>query len=116
MAKPGKKNSGPGNPARTDPRIAKLYKTMSSAVELTRDLKGDLSEEHYEWLRASALGLMVAYSDMTGLPSPMDYIEMDVAYREKPAEVKDPCPICKDDAETAGHMKCFVCGKDYSNV
>lgn len=114
MAKPGKKNSGPGNPARKDPRIAKLYKTMTGAVELTRDLKGDLSEEHYEWLRASALGLMVAYSDMTGLPSPMDYIEMDVAYSEKPEEVKSLCPICKNDAEKAGHIQCFACGVDYS--
>lgn len=112
--RPSKKNSGAGNPAKQDPRITKLYKTMTAAVELTRDLKGDLSEEHYEWLRASALGLMVAYSDMTGLPSPMDYIEMDVAYREKPKPEKSLCPICKNTHETIGKTKCFACGVDYS--
>jgi len=111
--KPSKKNSGVGNPARRDPKIAKLYKTMQSAVELTRDLQSDLSPEHYEWLRASALGLMVAYSDLTGLPSPMDYIEMDVAYSEKPEPKKDPCPICRDGKATM-KVKCFACGVDYS--
>ena len=109
-----KKNSGPGNPAKQDPQVRKLFKTMEASVELVRDLKGSLSDEHYEWLRASSLGLMVTYSDITGLPSPMDYIEMDVAYSEKPPEKKDPCPICKDDAETAGHIQCFACGVDYA--
>lgn len=114
MSSKPRKNSGPGNPARKDPKVAKLFKTMKASVELTRDLKDDLSVEHYEWLRASALGLMVAYSDMTGLPSPMDYIEMESAYREKPKEAKSLCPICKNDAEKAGHIQCFACGVDYS--
>lgn len=112
--RPSKKNSGAGNPQKRDPKISRLHKTMESAVILTRDLKDDLSEEHYEWLRASALGLMVAYSDLTGLPSPLDYIEMDAAWAEKPAEEKSLCPICKNTHETIGKTQCFACGVDYS--
>lgn len=112
--RPSKKNSGQGNPVKKDPRVAKLYKTMLSAVELTRDLKDDLSPEKYEWFRASALGLMFAYSELTGLPSPMDYIEMDVAWAEKPKEEKSLCPICKNTHETIGKTQCFACGVDYS--
>lgn len=112
--RPSKKNSGQGNPAKKDPRIVKLDKAMRAAVELTRDLKDDLNPEHHEWLRASALGLMVAYAELTGMPSPMDYIEMDAAWDEKPKEEKALCPICKNTHETIGKTQCFACGVDYS--
>ena len=114
MASKKGKNAGPGNPALKDPVVSKLFKTMKASVELTRDLQDKLSVEHYEWLRASSLGLMVAYSDLTGLPSPMDYIEMDAAYAEKPEPAKDRCPICKDDPEVVKYEQCFACGVDWS--
>lgn len=119
-SKTKKKNSGPGNPARRalqqDVNIQKLFNTMKSSVELVRDLKESLPEEHFEWLRASSLGLMLAYSELTGLPSPMDYIEMDVAHAEKKAaeeSAKSKCPICKNDpSKITG--RCIACGVDYS--
>lgn len=114
MSKSKKKQQG--HPAGKDPVIGKTYRTMRSMVELVRDLQDhpDVPEEHWLWLRSGALSAMLVYSDITGLPSPMDYIEMDSAYREKPEEVKSLCPICKNDAEKAGHTQCFACGVDYS--
>lgn len=115
-----KKNSGPGNPAtraiNKDATAQKLFVTMKNSVELVRDLKDVLPEEHFEWLRASSLGLMLAYSEITGLPSPMDYIEMDVAHEEKKqedAKKKSICPICKNDP-TKLSGRCIACGVDYS--
>lgn len=64
MAKPG------GHPAKQDPEVAKLFKAMKNAVELVRDLGPRLSAENELILKASALGLMSAYSELTGMPSP----------------------------------------------
>lgn len=59
-----------GHPAKQDPDVAKLFRTMRSTVELVRDLEGKLSPEAHLKLRASALGLMWAYSELAGLPAP----------------------------------------------
>ena len=66
-----------GHPAKADPRIDKLYRTMRSAVELVRDLEGVLPPEQHLYLRASAAGLMFNYAALTGLPSPIEVIEGD---------------------------------------
>lgn len=63
-----KKNGG--HPAKNDPDVVKLFKSMRSTVELVRDLEGKVSDENHLHLRASALGLMHAYSELTGLPAP----------------------------------------------
>lgn len=59
-----------GHPAKQDPEDAKLFKAMKNAVELVRDLGPRLSTENQLILKASALGLMSAYSELTGMPSP----------------------------------------------
>lgn len=59
-----------GHPAKQDPEVAKLFKAMKNAVELVRDLGPRLSAENQMILKASALGLMSAYSELTGMPSP----------------------------------------------
>lgn len=86
-----KKKPG-GHPARQDPLTRKLFATMRANVELVRDTKGLISESRHEMLRASALGLMFAYSELTGLPDPVDVIfkdlvndQADEAWENKPA-------------------------------
>lgn len=59
-----------GHPAKQDPEVAKLFRAMKTAVELVRDLGPRLSAENQVILKASALGLMSAYSELTGMPSP----------------------------------------------
>lgn len=59
-----------GHPAKQDPDVAKLFKAMRMAVELVRDVGPRLGAENELQLKASALGLMSAYSEMTGMPSP----------------------------------------------
>lgn len=59
-----------GHPAKQDPDIARLFKTMKTAVELVRDLDGRLSGENHLKLKAAALGLMHTYSELSGLPAP----------------------------------------------
>lgn len=116
MARSSKKSQG--HPAKRDPLVAKLYKTQVAMVELVRDLQDhpDVPAEHWLWLRAGALSAMLTYSDLTGLPSPMDYIEMDVAHREREKQIqseKSLCPICKG-GTAVGKEQCFACGVDYS--
>lgn len=67
-----------GHPAKRSPEAVKLERAMRDTVGLVRSLQGRVSEENHIHLRASALGLMVAYSDLTGLPSPLDYVDMEV--------------------------------------
>jgi hypothetical protein len=59
-----------GHPAKQDPDVAKLFRTMKANVELVRDLEGRLAPEVHLNLRASALGMMHTYAAMTGLPAP----------------------------------------------
>ncbi|AYN57940.1 hypothetical protein PP640_gp90 [Arthrobacter phage Faja] len=59
-----------GHPAKQDPDVAKLFRTMKANVELVRDLEGKLAPEVHLNLRASALGMMHTYAAMTGLPAP----------------------------------------------
>lgn len=66
-----------GHPAKQDPDIDKLYRTMRDAVELVRDLKPRLSPEQHVYLRGAAAGLMFNYSALTGLPSPIEVLEGD---------------------------------------
>ena len=66
-----------GHPAKKDPDIDKLYRTMRDAVELVRDLKPRLSPEQHVYLRGAAAGLMFNYSALTGLPSPIEVLEGD---------------------------------------
>jgi hypothetical protein len=64
-----------GHPARKDPNIDKLFRAMKANVELVRDLEGRLTEEKHVYLKAAALGLMHAYSELTGLPAPDQVIK-----------------------------------------
>jgi len=66
-----------GHPAAIDPAVAKLDKTMKAAVALVRDLDGKLSPGTHLKLRSSALGLMWAYSELTGLPSPVETLNYE---------------------------------------
>jgi hypothetical protein len=59
-----------GHPAKSDPDVDRLFRTMRNTVELVKDLDGKLSPDRMLDLRASALGLMWAYSELTGLPAP----------------------------------------------
>ena len=59
-----------GHPAKQDAAIAKLFRTMRAAVELVQELDGRLSAEADVNLRASALGMMHVYAELTGLPKP----------------------------------------------
>lgn len=61
-----------GHPANKDPLVAKLTRTTTAAVELTRDLQGRLDPAMHLNLRSSALGLLWTMSAMTGMPSPME--------------------------------------------
>ncbi|UDL14908.1 hypothetical protein PP357_gp61 [Arthrobacter phage Sarge] len=63
-----------GHPAKQDPDVAKLFRTMRSSVELIRDLEGKLTPDRMLELKASALGLMWAYSELAGLPAPDEII------------------------------------------
>jgi hypothetical protein len=59
-----------GHPAKQDPDVDKLFRTMKANVELVRDLEDKLAPEVHLNLKASALGMMHAYAAMTGLPAP----------------------------------------------
>jgi len=63
-----------GHPAKQDPSVAKTFRAMKSAVELVRDLDGKISAESHLNLKASALGLMFVYSELTGLPAPTEIL------------------------------------------
>ena len=64
-----------GHPAKPDEDILRLKKAMTSAVELSQSLSGRLTEEQHSYLRASALGLMLCYSTLTGMPSPLSVLD-----------------------------------------
>lgn len=66
-----------GHPAKQDPDIDKLYRTMRSTVELVQSLTGRLTPEQMLYLKASAAGLMFNYAALTGLPSPIEVLERD---------------------------------------
>lgn len=72
-----------GNPVRQDPDTDKLFKTMRSLVELTRDLEDRLPSATYVWLKAAALGAMETYAVLTGKPAPMEMILLDLEERIK---------------------------------
>lgn len=63
-----------GHPAKQDPDVAKLFKTMRATVELVQDLKGKVSDDADVNLRAAALGMMHTYAELTGLPTPNDIL------------------------------------------
>lgn len=66
-----------GHPAKQDKDIAKLAKVLEASVELVRDLDGRLSPDAQEKLSLASLGLMVAYFELTGKPSPIHLIQTD---------------------------------------
>lgn len=63
-----------GHPAKQDESVAKLFRTMRAAVELVQELEGRLNAEADVNLRASALGMMHVYAELTGLPAPTTII------------------------------------------
>ena len=67
-----------GHPAKSDPAVDKLFRTMRSAVELVKDLDGKLSPDANLYLRASALGMMHTYAELTGLPSPTEVVSQQL--------------------------------------
>jgi hypothetical protein len=68
-----KRKSG-GHPAKQDPDVAKLFRTMRATVELVQDLKGKVSPDADVNLRAAALGMMHTYAELTGLPAPAEIL------------------------------------------
>ena len=66
-----------GHPAKQDPQIDKLYRTMRSTVELVRDLEDRLTPEQLLYLKGSAAGMMFNYAALTGLPSPIEVVLND---------------------------------------
>lgn len=63
-----------GHPARQDPSTDKLFRTMRAAVELVRDLDGRLSPDAELHLRASALGMMTVWAELSGMPAPIQIL------------------------------------------
>ena len=64
---------------RKKPPIQRLLeKTTEQAVELTRDLYGQLPEDVYLHLRAGACGLLFVQAALTGKPSPAEIVDQDV--------------------------------------
>ena len=63
-----------GHPAKQDPAVARLFRTMRAAVELVQELDGRLSAEADVNLRASALGMMNVYAELAGLPKPVQIL------------------------------------------
>lgn len=63
-----------GHPARQDPEVDKLFRAMKATVELVRSLQDRLPAEEWLCLRAAALGQMMAYSNLTGLPAPAEVL------------------------------------------
>jgi len=59
-----------GHPARKDPDVAKLFRTMRATVELVQELDGRLNPETMLQLKAAALGTMWVYSELANLPAP----------------------------------------------
>lgn len=66
-----------GHPAKQDPAIAKMYRTMRSTVELVQELEDRLDPGQLLYLKASAAGLMFNYAALTGLPSPIEVLTED---------------------------------------
>lgn len=66
-----------GHPAKQDPQIDKLYRTMRSSVELVRDLEDRLTPTQLLYLKGAAAGMMFNYAALTGLPSPIEVVEND---------------------------------------
>lgn len=64
-----------GHPAKQDPGVDRLFRTMRANVELVRELDGRLSPEAHLNLKAAALGMMVAYAELTGLPAPHEILK-----------------------------------------
>lgn len=64
-----------GHPAKQDPAIDKLFRTMRATVELVKELDGKTSPDANLHLRAAALGLMHTYAELTGLPAPTQILE-----------------------------------------
>jgi hypothetical protein len=71
-----------GHPAKQDPDVAKLFRTMRATVELVRDLDAKLSHDTHLHLRAAALGQMQAYAELTGLPKPYQILEGELVLNE----------------------------------
>jgi hypothetical protein len=68
-----------GHPAKADPDVDRLFRTMKAGVELVRDLDGKLGEDAHLSLKAATLGLMVAYAELTGLPAPHEILNTSPA-------------------------------------
>ena len=63
-----------GHPARQDEDTQKLFRAMRTTVELVQTLNGRLSPDRALELKASALGLMTCYAELTNLPSPTEIL------------------------------------------
>lgn len=67
-----------GHPANSDPDVDKLYRTLKSSVELTAAFEDKLPASTFDVLKASTLGLMETYAQVTGKPSPIGLILDDM--------------------------------------
>lgn len=57
-----------------DPEVQKLFRTLKNSVELCETMQDKMPAGTYEVLRASTLGLMETYAQVTGKPSPISAI------------------------------------------
>lgn len=69
----------------------KVFRVMRNIVMLTK-VQGDMTSINYVHIRSAALGIMFVYSELTGLPDPIDVVFKDMvdeqaeeAWATKPA-------------------------------
>jgi hypothetical protein len=63
-----------GHPAKQDPEVARTFNLMKQCVQLVQTMESKLSDEAHLHLKASALGLMFAYAELTGMPDPTEIL------------------------------------------
>lgn len=63
-----------GHPARQHTDATRTFNLMKQCVQMVRTMEGKLSEEAHLNLKASALGLMFTYAELTGMPDPIEIL------------------------------------------
>lgn len=63
-----------GHPAKQDPDVARLFNLMKQCVQMVKTMESKLSEDSHLHLKASALGLMFTYAELTGMPDPTEIL------------------------------------------
>lgn len=63
-----------GHPAKQDPEVARTFNLMKQCVQMVKTMEGKLTDEAHLHLKASALGLMFTYAELTGMPDPTELL------------------------------------------